>query len=265
MYKKVYLSRATTRAMATEYPIGDPTGGPAYREYNDPVTAAVVGGTGLVGSIISGNAAKDAAQTQANAGAQAQSQLLQAGQQAAQNYTPYTQAGTTALSSLTGQMPYWNQQFGNQDLNAQLAPNYAFQLQQGQAANNAANNATGGMVGGNALQSLQNYTQNYAGNAYQNAFNNFQAQRSNIYNQNIGIASMGLTGAQGTANAQLGTGTNIANVTQGIGNAQAAGQIGQANAYAGGISNAGNLYALSNLIGRGNNPNSYDATNGVIP
>jgi hypothetical protein len=64
----------------------------------------------------------------------------------------------------------------------------------------------------------------------------------------------------------LGTGTNIANVTQGIANAQAAGTIGQANAYSGGLQNAGNLYALSNLIGQGNsNPYSYDATNGVIP
>jgi hypothetical protein len=251
MYKKIYLSRAQTRAMSAEYPIGDPFGGAAYGEYNDPVTAVVAGGASLLGSVIQGNAAKSAAQTQADAGSNAQNQLLATGAQASQQYTPYTDIGKTALSSLSNQMPYFNQQFSNQDLNAQLAPNYAFQLQQGQAGQNAAANATGGLVGGNAQQALSQFNQNYAANAYQQAFNNFQAQRTNIYNQNLGLANLGLTGAQGTANAQLGTGSNIANITQGIGNAQAASQIGQANAYAGGIQNVGNLYALSSLIGKG--------------
>ena len=35
---KIYSSRAMTRAMSVDYPIGDPTGGPAYGEKNDPVT-----------------------------------------------------------------------------------------------------------------------------------------------------------------------------------------------------------------------------------
>jgi len=39
MIKKNYLSRAQTRTMAFEHPIGDPTGGPAYGEKNDPITA----------------------------------------------------------------------------------------------------------------------------------------------------------------------------------------------------------------------------------
>jgi hypothetical protein len=39
--RKIYLSRAQTRAMAMDHPIGDPTGGPAYGERNDPVSAVV--------------------------------------------------------------------------------------------------------------------------------------------------------------------------------------------------------------------------------
>ena len=38
---KIYLSRATTRAMMADYPIGDPTGGPAYGEKRDPISAAI--------------------------------------------------------------------------------------------------------------------------------------------------------------------------------------------------------------------------------
>lgn len=45
MIKKTYLSRSQTRAMALEHPIGDPTGGPAYGEKNDPISAAISIGT----------------------------------------------------------------------------------------------------------------------------------------------------------------------------------------------------------------------------
>ena len=45
MINKIYMSRAQTRAMAIEHPIGDPTGGPAYGEKNDPISAALAIGS----------------------------------------------------------------------------------------------------------------------------------------------------------------------------------------------------------------------------
>ena len=41
MTKKFYLTRTQTRAMAADHPIGDPIGGAAYGEKNDPITAIV--------------------------------------------------------------------------------------------------------------------------------------------------------------------------------------------------------------------------------
>lgn len=38
---KIYLTRAQTRAMSWDHPIGDPFGGPAYGERRDPVSAVV--------------------------------------------------------------------------------------------------------------------------------------------------------------------------------------------------------------------------------
>ena len=225
------------------------------------VAGAVAVGS-VAGAVIQGNAAQKAAQTQADANARAQQQVLATGQQASQQYTPYTDLGQSGVNALSSNLPYFQQQFNNQDLNAQLAPNYAFQLQQGQLATDQANNATGGMVGGNALKGLQDYTQNYAQGAYQNAFSNFNANQTNIYNRLSGIANLGLQGATGSANAQIGTGTNVAQLTQGIGQAQAAGQIGQANAYAGAANNIGN-YALLSSLGKG--ASDYAATNGVLP
>jgi hypothetical protein len=253
------------------------------------VAAAVIGGS-VVSSIIGGNAQKSAAETQANATRQASDQLLATGQEASKAYTPYQTTGTNALSDLAKQNAYLTtpgqtyqplpgyQNFSNADLNANLAPNYAFQLGQGQASTNAANNALGGMNSGNAQQALQQYTQNYAGNAYQNALSNYmnqyslgvntnmaqqgqafnqnQAQQTNIYNRLTGLAGLGLTGAQGSANAQLGTGTNIASLTAGLGNAQAASQIAQGNIYGNVANTAGNVLGYT-ALNRMSQPSSY--------
>ena len=54
-FEKTYLSRAMTRAMALDHPIGDPTGGPAYGERRDPVSAVMaVAGMWEAGTIIAG-------------------------------------------------------------------------------------------------------------------------------------------------------------------------------------------------------------------
>ena len=41
MIKKFYLTRTQTRAMAADHPIGDPTGGAAYGEKNEPISAII--------------------------------------------------------------------------------------------------------------------------------------------------------------------------------------------------------------------------------
>jgi hypothetical protein len=224
--------------------------------------AGFVAGAMVVGSVITGsmsaNAQRKAAQTQADAAARAQSQLLGAGQEAKVGYEPYTDVGQVALSDITANKDYFTRQFSNQDLNSYLAPGYEFRLGQGQRANLMGSNVTGGAVSGNALKSLQDYSQNFASGEYANAFNQFQSQRTNIYNQLSDIAKMGLTAQQGSANAILGTGTNIASITSGLGNAQAASQIGQANAIGGavqGATNAASYYGLNNM----NNPAAMQA------
>jgi hypothetical protein len=211
--------------------------------------AAAAVGT-VAGAYLTSQGQQDAAQTQANAALQQSGNLLAAGRGAAGQFTPYTDIGQTALNQLNTQLPYLTQQFTNADLNAQLAPNYAFQLQQGEQANQMASNASGGAVGGNALSALNQYGQNYAQNAYQNALSNFTGQQTNIYNKLAGISQLGLTGATGSANAQLGTATNVANLGVGTANAIAASQIGQANAYGGAANTLGSIgygYAMQNM------------------
>ena len=222
------------------------------------VAAGVIAAGTVAGAYISSQGQQNAAQTQANATAQQQANLLAAGQTASQQFTPYANYGTgTALNNLIGNNDYFNKQFNNQDLYSNLAPNYQFMLGQGQQANMMANNATGGAVSGNALKSLQDYTQNYASNAYQNAFNNFQTQRGNINAMNMSGTQLGLAGGTGSANAQLGTSTNIANLGIGSANAQAASQIAQGNIYGGAANTLGNIGYLSTQ-NSGNNLNNQN-------
>lgn len=237
--------------------------------YNDPVTALVSGGIGLIGSAMSAGAAEDAANIQANA-ARDQTQVqreifdIQNKQQA-----PFRGTGYTALNQIGSFLPgqytkydtegqpigtgtgtgYLTKEFTNLDLNQYLAPNYQFQLEQGLGANRNLLNATGGFVGGNAMKGLQDYTQNFAQNAYGNAFNQFQTQRGNIYNTLAGIAGIGQTAVGQTGNALQNYGTNVANLATGGAAAEAAGKVGVANAYAGGFQNAGNMFALSRILG----------------
>jgi len=221
--------------------------------YNDPVTAAISVGGSLLSSAISGNAATDAANTQAAAGAAAQDKLLSVGKQVAGTYAPYQGVGQTGINNLNQmiQSGYLTDPFGPQKLQGNLAPNYQFGLSQGQQANTQASNAAGG--GSNVNRSNQMFTQNYAQNAYQNAFDNYLKQKTNLYNQNAGLVGIGANAAQNSGNAQLGIGTNISNITQGIGNTTAAGQIGAGNAYSGAVSGVGNAGALYGLLQNQNN------------
>jgi hypothetical protein len=232
------------------------------------VAGAVVGS-----SVLGAISASDAADTQAEAtrAAQAQQQAMfdtQNKQLAPQRATGY--AGLNNINSmLSGEYQaydangnptvfntgsgYLTHQFNNEDLNAQLAPNYDFQLKQGQQSNQYANNATGGLVGGNAMKSMQDYTQNFAGNAYQNAFTNYQNQRSNIYNTLASIAGFGQTANNTSAQLSSNAANSMSSLGVGAANANAAGTVGVANAIGGGINNLGNMGYLNNIMNSGAN------------
>jgi len=224
------------------------------------VAAPIIGN--VVGGLIGGGGASQAGQTAAQ-GAQQGQQTLQANlQNLTPNYQPYQNLGAQGVSNISNLLNtgYLTNQFGNQDLNANLAPNYAFQLGQGQQANAMMSNATGGANSGNAATALQQYTQNYAGNAYQNAFNNYQAQRGNIYNNLSSIANIGQNAVAGLGNLATGTAQGVASLQTGAANAQAAGQVGAANAYSGAVQNAGNMGYLGSLLNQSQSTPTFNTS-----
>jgi len=241
--------------------------------------ALLSGGTGILNSLIGANASQNAANIQAQAARDASNVQQQMFNTQNAQLAPNRAAGYNALNQIQGMLPgqytqydaqgnpigtaqgtgYFTNQMTAADLANNLSPGYAFGLNQGlgQAGNIA--NATGGRLGGNTLQGLNQYAQNYAQTGAQQAFNNYQGQRTNIYNTLAGIAGLGQS-AQGTT-ADLAAKNAAAQSNLGVGSAaaQAAGQIGQAGAYTGGINNLTNNFMLASLL----NPSS--ASNYVAP
>jgi hypothetical protein len=165
---------------------------------------------------------------------------------------PYQDVGAAGSQGLLDNQGYLTRQFGAGDLNEQLAPNYAFQLQQGQMANQRAANMGGGSIGGNALQGLQKYTQDYASGAYQNAFNNFNTQRQNIYSTLAGMANIGTTSGGQLASLGNTLGGNLGSLSSNLGS--------NLTSNTGNLINAGNVYG-SNTSGVTNNLNNVLSSN----
>jgi hypothetical protein len=233
---------------------------------------AYAAGGSVVAGLIGADAAKSAANTQAESARNAldfQKQQFNTIQQqgaagrsagyGALNQLGALGSGTYGMYDANGNPTgtgtgsgYLTNQFSPEDFAAGIDPGYVFRQQQGQEATNRMANTGGGLIGGNALQGLQNYSQGLASQEYGNAFNRYQTQRTNIYNTLAGIAGLGQQAVNTSANAGAQAANSVGNTMQNIGAAQAGGQVGSANALSGGIQNAGNSYMLSQLLANKN-------------
>lgn len=209
--------------------------------------AAAIAGAGVVGSVassvISGDAAQSAADTQAGAANNATEAQLQMFNTAQKNLQPFMSSGTNALNNLSGilgkgQYPGFSFQY-----NPANDPQYNFLLQQGSNAITSQASALGGLNSGATLKALSDYGQNTALQSYQtefaNSLNSYNTNRD-TFNQFLdrlyNVSSLGENAAAGAGNAAIQTGQSIGSNMIGAGNARAAGTVGSANALSGGIS-----------------------------
>ena len=159
-------------------------------------------GANLVSGLMGADAARGAADKQAQSEANAldfNKQVFNTTQQQgaagrAAGYNALNQLG--ALGSGTYQMydangnptgtgtgsGFLTKEFTPEDFAKGIDPGYQFRLQQGQEATNRMANMGGGMISGNALKGQEDYTQGLASTEYGNFFNRGQTNRTNIYN-----------------------------------------------------------------------------------
>lgn len=191
--------------------------------------AAVVGG--VAGGIIQGNAAKDAAQQQADAANRAtelQGRMWedQKGMYAQQreDAQPWRNEGVAALSKLSD--PDYYRDFNAGDF--QKDPGYEFRMAEANKALERSAAARGGLQSGGTLKALARYNQDYASNEFNNAYNRFNADRDRRFNRLSSIAGLGQT-----ANSQLGNANaGMAAAGQNFANQAGSNMMGAANANA---------------------------------
>jgi hypothetical protein len=213
------------------------------------IALGVPAAAAVLGTAATNKAISNAAGTQAAAGQNAQDTLLNLYNQQTGFQAPYQGIGNQAATTLSSAptQSYLTNQFNNQDLNAQLAPNYAFQLQQGLGQAQNAANVGGGLLSGNTLQGLNTYAQNYAQGAYQNAFNNYQTQRQNIYSNLSNQAGIGQTANQQLSSLGGTLANTYGNVTTGLAASAAGAQTAQAVNNANLLSNLANTATVAAL------------------
>lgn len=226
------------------------------------VAAAVIGG-----SVISGALGADAARGAANTQADAANRATQAQREgiAMQKemfdkqvslQEPFRQNGLTAQNQLMGLMAgKMGRGFTADDF--QTDPGYQFRMGEGMNAIQNSAAARGGLLSGGTLKALQKYGQDFASNEYNNAYNRFNTDNTNVFNRYASIAGQGqtATNAMGSAAANYGNSYangmgQIGNNMMGAGNAQAAGQVGAANAWGNALSQGINGWQQNELMKR---------------
>lgn len=238
------------------------------------LVAAGVGA--LAGGIISANASKSAASTEANATNNAAGLENQQWQQTQANMKPYLDLGNSSISPLLKAMGY------NTTLNADgsysvngtdsgnplqqtftaptadqaaQTPGYQFTLQQGLKATQNSAAARGLGTSGAALKGASTYATGLADSTYNdvyqralNTFNTNYSSAANNVNRLQGLVSDGQNAAGQLGTTGAATTGNIANTLTSGATASAAGTVGSANALSSALSGIGNNAMLYGLM-----------------
>ena len=200
--------------------------------YATPAALAVSGLTGA-------NAAKSAANTQAQSARDANELMYRMYQEQKGLQEPFRGAGIGAqnrlldllgLSKNTGAEGFgkYAKDFGMSDFTAD--PGYGFRLSEGQKALERQAAARGGLISGSALKAATRFGQDMGSQEYMNAYNRYQTDRSNRLAPLGSLLSSGQAAASNTGAAAGSFGAGASGNITSAGAAGAAGQIGSTNA-----------------------------------
>lgn len=209
-------------------------------------TAAAIIGSSIAGSLISADAAGDAADTQAAAADRAAALQAQQFERQVQLQKPWREAGERALNKLEAASEYTP--FGMDQFTAD--PGYAFRLSEGQKALDRQAAARGGLISGSALKAASRYGQEMGSQEYMNAFNRYQTERTARLGPLQSLAGVGQTSVNQLAAAGQNYVTAAGEAIGAAGQARASGYVGQANAINQGLGTYLNYTQTQNMLNR---------------
>lgn len=203
----------------------------------DPITAAVAGGASIIGGIVSSNAAKSAANTQADAADRAAQLQYEMYQQQREDLAPWRAAGQQGLNTLQSML-----QAGPGDFKA--SEGYQWTLGQGQQGIQNAMSAMGRNRSGSHLKAATSYAEGLASTEYDNFLKRWY-QSLTPYQS---MAQIGMTTGEQLGQSGMQAAANAGNATMAGGNAIAQGVANQSNALTGTIGNLANQYTYYNQL-----------------
>ena len=246
-----------------------------------PVAGAIIGAVGAIGGgLIASSGAKKAAQTQAQAAADAQAAQERMFQKQVDLQEPFRQAGLTAQQQIMQLLGIGGdasaagygslaKPFGMDQFNAD--PGYAFRQSEGMKALERSAAARGNLLSGSTMKGIQRFGQDLASQEYQNAFNRYQVERAARLNPLQSLMGAGQSSANTLTGAAGQFGQASANNALASGQARASGYVGSANALSGALSSIGQaavnypLYqAQINSMSRLNNSALIPSVNNTI-
>jgi hypothetical protein len=209
--------------------------------------AAIGGAASLAGGMMQSNAAKKAAQTQANSASQSLALQEKQYNQSRTDSLPWMEAGKTALTSYMNELGLGAEaKAGTFKSGFRETPGYAFAVEQGEkgAVNNLS--ALGMKNSGAALKALTRFRTGLADQTYQG------------YLDRLSAASTGGQ-AQVANNAQLGANfaNNAGQTLQDRGAATSSGYVGSANAWSNALGNFSNQAGFALGMGSNNFGNGF--------
>ena len=208
-------------------------------------------------SILGADAAKDAAETQANAQKDANKLLYDMYQQQRTDLQPFVTAGTGAQNQLLTYLGLpggaqganfgkYARDFNQNDMVTD--PGYAFRLSEGQKALDRQAAARGGLISGGTLKAATRYGQDMGSQEYRNAFNRYQTNTQNQLSPLFSLMGSGQASAAGQAAAAGNYGTQGAAGLTNIGAANAAGTVGATNALTAGLGSYLNYSSNQDMV-----------------
>ena len=195
-------------------------------------TAAIIGGSALLGAGASAYGANKAASAQKKAANQASQIQQQQFEQTRSDLAPYRDVGSNALSQYQNLLGMNGQDAARQAMQSYTQSPYLSQLiKDTQAGVDASSAARGGLFSGATAQAIGNKT----ANLYMGDYNNYLSRIGGLVDTGLGASTQ--TGQFG-ANAAAGR----ANAATAAGNAQAGGFINMANGVNNALSQGAQLY-----------------------
>jgi hypothetical protein len=239
--------------------------------------AAAIGAAGVIGgSLISANASRNAANTQAEAANRATDTQWNMFARNKADLQPWVSGGQTGYAELmrllgiggTPDNPTFNQNamlvkpFGVDDFHAD--PGYQFRLNEGSRNILNRRSALGGVLSGGTLRDLETYGQGLASDEYQKAYARYNTDRQNTYNRISGLSDTGVNAAGGVAKLGANVADNVSSLQYATGQAGAKADLGIGSAYSNALGQLTGNWLKANALQQQQGGSPYTAS-GYFP